>query len=205
VFAVYGKDPTFRAILDRYGHQVIPVVTYYVENGSVRYQIRQKLAEAVQQLWAGQRPSLDPNNLTPEQVGLIAINQIDAQGHELLAEFEIVDGVANRKPMATAFLEAKDFFFGDIENLETILVRGERLPTWKELGDAAIDATVVVGGVGALGKLSIFAREARIGGAVVEKSSARLMLEGAYDAIGTATKATWRVGCTCRPSTIRYR
>ena len=77
VFALYGKVQTFDVILDRYGHQVIPIVAYYVENGSSMYRLRQTLGEAMQQLRAGQRPSWDPAKLTPEQIGLIAINQID--------------------------------------------------------------------------------------------------------------------------------
>src|SRR5713101_1065707 len=31
VFAVYGEEETFQKVLDRYGHQVIPVVAYFVE------------------------------------------------------------------------------------------------------------------------------------------------------------------------------
>jgi hypothetical protein len=37
VFALYGEDRTFRAVFDRYGHPVIPVVGYFLENGSTRY------------------------------------------------------------------------------------------------------------------------------------------------------------------------
>jgi hypothetical protein len=205
VFALYGQDQTFRAILDRYGHQVIPVVAHYVENGSVRYQLRQRLGEAMQRLWEGKQPNWDQPKLSPEQIGLIAINQIDAQGQELLAEFEIVDGMAKRKPMTTAFLESKYFFFGRIQNLEKIIVRGERLPTWKELGNAAIDTTVIVGGVGALGKISSFAEEAQIGGAALEEGSAALVLEGAFDAIGTATRTTLLVGSIAVPILVMTR
>jgi hypothetical protein len=56
------------------------------------------------------------------------------------------------------------------------LVRGERLPTWKEVGFAALDVTVVAGGVGAAAKV------ARLGvgtAEVVEKSTVRLAAEGA--------------------------
>ena len=212
VFALYGKDQTFHAILDRYGHRVIPVVAYYVENGSSMYRLRQTIGEAMQQIWAGQRPSWDLAKLTPEQIGLIAINQIDVQGQEILAEFEIVNGIAKRKPMATAFLESKDFFFGGIESLEKTIVRGERSPTWKELGNAAIDTTIVLGGVGALGKISVLSKEARIGDAALEEgaaleggSRAPLMLEGTYDAIVTATKTTLLVGSIAIPVLVIAR
>jgi hypothetical protein len=189
IFALYGKDQTFRAILDRYGHQIIPVVAFYVENGSLVYQYRQALGEVFRRMWAGQQPSWEPDKITPEQIGLIVINQIDVRGQEILAEFEIVDGAARRKPIASAFLETKDFLFGGIDNLETILVRGERLPTWAELGDAALDTTLIVGGVGALGKIRVLAREAQIEGAAVEKGSARSIVRGAYGAISGLSTA----------------
>jgi hypothetical protein len=129
VFAVYGEDQTFRGVLDQYGHPIIPVVAYFVENGSSMYQSRQALGDALRQIWEGQKPKLELGNITREQIGLIAIDQIAARGQEMLAEFEIVDGIAKRKPVASVVLGAKDFLFGGIENLETILVRGERLPS----------------------------------------------------------------------------
>jgi len=189
IFALYGGDQTFRAILDRYGHQVIPVVAYYVENRSSMYQLRQAFGEAVQQLWAGERPTWEPSRITPEEIGLLVINQIDARGQEFLAEFENVNGAARRKPMASTFLEIKDFLFGGVDNLETILIRAERLPTWGELGDAGIDATLIIGGVAALGKVRVLAREARIEGAAVERSSVRSIVKGAYGAIGGVSTA----------------
>jgi hypothetical protein len=176
VFAVYGEEETFQKVLDRYGHQVIPVVAYFVENGSREFQIRQALGDALQKIWEGKKPKWELADITREQIGLIAIYHLEHRGHEMLAEFEIVDGVAKRKPMARFFLGAKDLLFGGVGDIETILVRGERLPTWKEVGFAALDVTVVAGGVGAAAKV------ARLGvgtAEVVEKSTVRLAAEGA--------------------------
>src|SRR5262245_106477 len=50
VFAVYGEDETFQRVLDRYGHPVIPVIAYFVENGSLDFQIRQTMSDAWQQI-----------------------------------------------------------------------------------------------------------------------------------------------------------
>ena len=178
VFAVYGEDETFQRVLDRYGHQVIPVVAYFVENGSREFQVRQALGEALQQMWEGKRPKWKLADITREQIGLIAIYHLERRGHEMLAEFEIVGGVAKRKPVARFFLGAKDLLFGGVEDVETILVRGERLPTWKEVGFAALDVTIVAGGVGAA------AKAARLGvGAAetVEKSAVRVAAEGAAE------------------------
>src|SRR6266851_7055644 len=73
VFAVYGEDETFQKVLDRYGHQIIPVVAYFVENGSREFQIRQALGEALQQMWEGKKPKWALADITREQIGLIAI------------------------------------------------------------------------------------------------------------------------------------
>src|SRR5215510_2218716 len=108
VFAVYGEDETFQKVLDRLGHEVIPVVAYFVEHGSREYQFRQAAGEAMQQMWEGRKPKWQPTNITREQIGLIAIYHLERRGHEMLAEFEIVDGTAVRKPMRRFFFAAKD-------------------------------------------------------------------------------------------------
>jgi hypothetical protein len=188
VFAVYGEDEAFQKVLDQYGHQVIPVIAYFVENGSLKFQVRQALGEILDQVWAGERPKWELAKLTREQIGLIAIYEIATRGHEVLAEFEIVDGVAKPKPVTGLILETKQFLLGGVGDLEKIMVRGERLPTWNELGLAGLDATILAGGVGA------FARVARVGGeAVVEKSTGRLMAEGAFETVGVVGKTIGRV------------
>jgi hypothetical protein len=188
VFAVYGEDPTFQTVLDQYGHQVIPVVAYFVENGSFELQARQALGEILQQLWSGQRPNWTAAKLTREQIGLIAIDEIAARGHEILAQFEIVDGIAKPKPITGFILEAKQFFLGGVGDLEKVLVRGERLPTWKEGGVAALDVTVVLGGVGAFAKVARVGREA-----LVEKGALRLGIEGAYGTVSAVGRAGWGI------------
>ncbi|HKD31316.1 MAG TPA: hypothetical protein VKC66_36105 [Xanthobacteraceae bacterium] len=178
VFAVYGEDETFQKVLNRLGHEVIPVVAYFVEHGSREFQLRQAAGEAMQQVWEGKRPKWQPSNITREQIGLIAIYHLERRGHEMLAEFEIVDGAAIRKPMRRFFFAAKDLLVGGVEDIETILVRGERLPTWKEVGFAALDVTIIAGGVGAITKaarLGIGTAEA------VEKGAVRLAAEGAVE------------------------
>src|SRR5262245_11442719 len=175
VFAVYGEDETFQKVLDRLGHTVIPVVAYFVENGSRELQFRQAVSEATQQMWEGKKPKWQPDNITREQIGLIAIYHLERRGHEMLSEFEIVDGVAVRKPMRRVFFAAKDLLLGGVEDIETILVRGERLPTWKEVGFAALDVTIIAGAVAKAARLGVGAAEA------VEKSAVRLAAEGAVE------------------------
>jgi len=176
VFAVYGEDETFQMVLDRYGHAVIPVIAFFVEHGSREFQIRQAIGDALQQMWEGKKPKWKLADITREQIGLIAIYRLAARGNEMLAEFEIVDGAAKRKPMTRLMLGMKDLLLGGVGDIEIVLVRGERLPSWKEVGFAALDVTIVAGGLGAA------AKAARLGVATaetVEKSAVRLGAEGA--------------------------
>ncbi len=178
VFAVYGEDETFQMVLDRYGHPVIPVIAFFVEHGSREFQIRQAVGDALQQMWEGKKPKWKLADITREQIGLIAIYRLAARGNEMLAEFEIVDGTAKRKPMTRLMLGLKDVLLGGVGDIETILVRGERLPSWKEVGFAALDVTIVAGGFGAV------AKAARLGvgtAETVEKSTVRLAAEGAAE------------------------
>jgi hypothetical protein len=198
VFSVYGEDEVFQQVLDRYGHPVIPVIAYFVENGSREFQIRQAVADVVQQIWAGKEPTWKLADITREQVGLIAIYRLATRGNEMLAEFEIVDGRAKRKPMTRIMLGLKDLLLGGVGDIETILVRGERLPSWKEVGLAVLDVTVIAGGVGAVAKV------ARVGvgtAEVAENSTVRLAAEGTV-----AEKSTVRLaaeGATAEKSTVR--
>lgn len=200
VFAVYGEDETFQQVLDRYGHPVIPVIAYFVENGSREFQIRQALANVFQQVWAGEDSTWKLADITREQAGLIAIYRLATRGNEMLAEFEIVNGRAIRKPMTRIILGLKELLLGGVADIETILVRGERLPSWKEVGLAALDVTVIAGGVGALAKVArVGAGTAEIAekstvrfaaeeAAVAEKSTVRLAAEGAYEAVSLVGK-----------------
>jgi hypothetical protein len=76
-----------------------------------------------------------------------------------------------------------------IENLETVLVRGERLPSWEEVALATVDSTIAVSAVGAL------AKGMRIGTLkVAESSVSSFFVESAYKAISRVGKIGWQVG-----------
>src|ERR1700739_771448 len=150
VFAVYGEDPEFGEVLDRYGHQVVPIVAYFAEHGSTEYEIRRWLTVQWQK-FKGENAEIPV--ITPEQAALIGIGEIKRRGNEMLAEFEIVDALARRKQGTRILFETKDFFLGGITDLEKILVRGEHLPTWEGIGNAALDVTIIAGGAGAVLKV----------------------------------------------------
>jgi hypothetical protein len=203
VFAVYGEDDAFQEVLARYGHPVIPVIAFFVENGSREFQVRQALGDALR-IWTGPKPKWAPSDITREQIGLLAIHSLTERGNEMLAEFEIVDGQAKRKPMTRFFLGLKEVFFGGVADIETILVRGERLPSWKEAGFATLDVAIVSGVVGAVTRLARFgAGTAEAVGkssirlaaeGATKKSTIRLAAEGAYEAISGVGKVGVLVG-----------
>lgn len=189
VFVVYGEEKTFQEILDKYGHVVIPVIAYFVENGSREFQFRRAIGDAWEKFRKGEKVEWHFSDITPDQLGLIAIYEIDRRGHELLAEFEIIDGTAKRKKITRVILEAQDLLLGGVKDLEKVLTRDERTPTWKEVGWAALDVTIVAGSVGAI------AKAARVGAraaGLVEKGTLRLASEGAIEAITVLGKTTVR-------------
>lgn len=178
VFALYGDDPTFRSVFDRYGHPAIAVVGYFLENGSTQYRVSQALQGAISQIRQGELPKWS-DNLTGEQMGLMAINELDERGSELLAEFEITGGRAKRKPIEASVLGVKNFFLGGIHNVETVWVRGERPLTWKDFGGAALDVAAMASGVGLL------AKEARAADVIASRASPRIVAVNAYRTLRT--------------------
>ena len=171
VFLVYGQDPGFGDVFDRLGHPVVPVVAYFVRNGSTQYLLQETVGQGLSRLWNDGEIGIGMAELTPEQYGLIAIDELAGRGHEMLSEFEIVNGVAVRKQFTRTLLGAKNIVFGGISDLERVIARGERLPSWSEMGWATADALIVVGGIGATVKAL---RAAKAPAAVAGRSASRL-------------------------------
>jgi hypothetical protein len=164
VFGVYGEIPEFREVLDAYGHSVIPIIAFFVENGSKELLLRQTIGGWIEQLGNGEKIKLVPTQITPEQYGLLAIYEIKTGGHNFLGQFTIVEGVAKRLELKRAFFTAENLFAGGLFKLEEVLKRGERLPSWGEIGEAAIDGTIVLGaGAKALNILRGTGKVVRIG------------------------------------------
>jgi hypothetical protein len=154
LFALYGDLPQWKEVLDRYGHEVIPLVWYF-QQGSKEIQVRQALGRAVEGLLHGERPVFKIEDMTPEQFGYVAILMLDDRGYDLLGQFEFKDGEARRRPVQGVLSTLKELFFGGVSQLERVLVRGERWPTFGEIGSAALDVAVVAGGMSAITRLRI--------------------------------------------------
>ncbi|MGY6709257.1 MAG: hypothetical protein ACXIVF_13125 [Rhizobiaceae bacterium] len=157
VFLIYGEDPDFAEVFDRLGHPVIPVIAHFVTNGSSQYLLQETVGQGLSRLWNGQA-GFGLAEISPEQYGLIAIHELKQRGHEMLSEFEIVGNTAHRRQFTRTLLGAKNIVFGGVSDLEGVITRGERLPSWGEMGWAAFDAVIVVGGVGAAAKALRVAR-----------------------------------------------
>ncbi|WP_316202902.1 MULTISPECIES: hypothetical protein [unclassified Bradyrhizobium] len=171
VFALYGEDPIFRSVFDQYGPLVVPIIGYFVENGSNRYRFDAAFQGAVQRVWQGRMPAWG-DTATGEQMGYMAVQDLEERGSEVLAEFEIVDGRAKRKSIEATVLGTKNLVMGGIHKLETVWARGNT-PTWKDYGGAALDVAVVAGGIGML------AKEARVAEVAVGRSSPRAVAANA--------------------------
>lgn len=119
---------------------------------------------------------------------MLAINEIKRRGHGLLAEFEIVDGETKRKQVRRLIAAATDLFTGGITELEAAIVRGEK-PTWKQIGFAALDVAIVVGGASAVVK-SVRAAKVLGKGAVIARTGTAVRTIATVGKIAAAAGAT---------------
>jgi hypothetical protein len=153
VWREHGDDPVFRRVFARLGHPVIPVVALAAETGSFRHVAAATLADTVSRAWSEGTLSLEVATLSPDDFGRLAIRDLDTRGHAMLAEYEIVGGVARYRPVTSALNGTRDLLFGGVTDLEAVIVRGERAPTPSEVGLAALDGVLVAGGIGAAAKV----------------------------------------------------
>jgi hypothetical protein len=190
LFALYGELPQWKAVLDRYGHEVIPLVWYF-QQGSKEIQVRQALGRAIGDLLHGERPVFKIEEMTPEQFGYVAILMLEDRGYDLLGQFEFKDGEARRRPIERTLSTIKELFFGGVSQLERVLVRGERWPTFGEIGFAALDVAVVAGGISAITELRV-AGEAAEDARAATRFGRFSALQVSSEAIGNSALAVGR-------------
>ena len=190
LFALYGDLPQWKAVLDQYGHEVIPLVWYF-QQGSKEIQARQALGRAVGDLLHGERPVFKMEDMTPEQFGYVAILMLEDRGYDLLGQFEFKDGEARRRPVERALSTLKELFLGGVSQLERVLVRGERWPTFGEIGFAALDVAIVAGGISAITELRV-AGEAAEDARAATRFGRFSALQVSSEAIGNSAMAVGR-------------
>ena len=200
LFATYGGASEFAEVLDQYGHIVLPVVQYFRDHDSREFRYRAQARNFLDRL-RGEEGDAKPVVFTPDERGLIAINEIKRRGHGMLAEFELVDGGAKRKQVTRAIALATDLFTSGITDLEAAMVRGEKV-TWKQVGWASLDATVVLGGASVLIKSLQTAKLAKTGAAAAKAGTAFRTIGtiGKIAAVSTGTVAA--VAIISNPSLI---
>jgi len=184
LFALYGDLPQWKEVLDRYGHEVVPVVWHF-QQGSKEIQVRQALGKAVEELLHGERPVFKIEDMTSEQFGYVAILMLEDRGYELLGQFEFTDGEVHRRPVERMLATLKELFLGGVSQLERVLVRGERWPSFGEIGLAALDVAVVAGGISAITKLRV-AGEAAEDARAATRFGRVTALEVGSEAIGSS-------------------
>jgi hypothetical protein len=190
LFALYGDLPQWKQVLDQYGHEVIPLVWYF-QQGSKEIQVRQALGRTVEGVLHGERPVFKIEEMTPEQLGYVAILMLQDRGYDLLGQFEFKDGEARRRPVERALSTLKELFFGGVSQLERVLVRGERWPTFGEIGSAALDVAVVAGGIKAITELRV-AGEAAEDARAATRFGRLSALEVSSEAIGNSVMTVGR-------------
>jgi hypothetical protein len=190
LFALYGDLPQWKEVLDRYGHEVVPVVWHF-QQGSKEIQVRQALGRAVEDVLHGERPLFKIEDMTPEQFGYVAILMLEDRGYDLLGQFEFMDGGVRRRPVERALSTLKELFLGGVSQLERVLVRGERWPSFGEIGFAALDVAVVAGGISAITRLRI-AGEAAEDARAATRFGRLTAVEVGSEAIGSSAMTVGR-------------
>lgn len=191
MFALYGELPQWKEVLDQYGHEVIPVVWYF-QQGSREIQLRQALGGTIEHLLHGERPVFKIEDLAPEQLGYVAIMILADRGHDLLGQFEFMDGEARRRPIERTLSTLKEFLLGGVTQLEHVLIRGERRPNLGEVGSALLDVAVVAGGITTITRLRIagsMAEDAR----VASRFGRLTALEVGGEAVGKSAMTLGRI------------
>jgi hypothetical protein len=85
VFHVYGEEPEFIEVFDRLGHAVVPVIAYFVKNGSSQYRLQETIGQGLSRLWNGEQVGFVLAEIAPEQYGLLAIHELKDRGYEMLS------------------------------------------------------------------------------------------------------------------------
>ena len=79
------------------------------------------VGQSLSSLWDDRQVGFGFAEISPEQYGLISIHELKDRGHEMLSEFEIVDGTAVRRQFTRTLLGAKNIVLGGVSDLEGVI------------------------------------------------------------------------------------
>lgn len=196
LYAIYGGLPDFHTVVEKHGSEALAIIQYFRERDSKEFRARARMKQIFERLLSGEN-NIDspPLKLTPDDHGFIAIQELKRRGHNLLAEFEFKDG-ARRKQAKRLVNAATELFTGGITDLEAAMIRGEKV-TWKQVAHAALDATVIIGGV------SIVAKTLK-GAKVAHKGAGIAKIGSAFGTVKTVVKTVATVGAVSTAALVAY-
>jgi hypothetical protein len=133
-------------VFDRLGHPVVPVIAYFVNNGSSQYLLQETVGQGLSRLWneTGGWGSVWPRSRR-SNMGSSPFTNSRIAGMRCCRSSRSSRESAVRRQFTRTLLGAKNIVFGGVSDLEGVIARGERLPSWGEMGWAAFDAVIVVG------------------------------------------------------------
>lgn len=157
LFRLYGTEPEFQDILQRYGENILPPIHYFVSHPINTIEWTHKAAQqyrAAKQFFAGTSDpppdSKKPNQsteLSSQERGWYAINFIESEGYNFLGQF-VVDDQGNTHWVGTErVLEGlNQFFASGIRDLEINYHSGEEVSA-SDIGWASVDVLVFASAV----------------------------------------------------------
>lgn len=95
VFVLYGQDPTFQKVLLQFGENIIPVIDYFIQHEVSSLTVQATVAniwQSIKNTFSADENQPDKNilaELTPQQRGWYALNYINQEGYNFLAQFAI--------------------------------------------------------------------------------------------------------------------
>lgn len=182
VFALFGPEPDFMAVLETYGDSVLLPIEFFLDNEIAALSLARRL-------WPGDGDRQPPS---AEERGWQAVQYIREEGHGFLGQFVVdADGRVKWLQSERVLEGLGQFFAGGIRRLESRYRSGEVIEA-ADVGWAMVDAVAVVGAVQLLriGKLATTA--ARSGGAASQASrfAVRLARAGQVGA-NVASRLKW--------------
>lgn len=195
LFGIYGELEDFRLVVERYGPEALAVIQYFRERDSKEFRFKARVRQIWEQLKSGESFDTPAVKLSPDEHGFLAIQELKRRGHELLAQFEFVDGT-KRKQVKRLISTATDLFTGGITDLEARIIRGEKV-TWRHVAHAALDAAVIVGGTAAVVKVLR-------AGKTVHGTTMLAKAGGAFSTARTVVKTVAVVGAVSVAAVVAY-
>jgi hypothetical protein len=158
ILSVYGSDPEFKQILEKYGESIIPPIQYFRENdiglvsaiNSIKNLV-QSAKEFADNLMGSEQSYLNSKTQSQQaevgadQRGRYAINFINQEGYDFMGQFVLDKENKVRWNQTERFLEgANSMMAGGIKTLETKYDNGNDITTI-DIFWAGMDVAGVVG------------------------------------------------------------